>query len=59
MIGFYSYFFVIKFEYDYKKDTNGDVIYYTEGQAAKPFMYDTARQLERDFIGIAREVFGS
>jgi hypothetical protein len=39
--------------------SNGDVIYYTEGQAAKPFMYDTARQLERDFIGIAREVFGS
>ena len=37
---------------------NGDVIYYTEGQAAKPFMYETARQLERDFISTAKEVFG-
>ena len=37
---------------------NGDIIYYTEGQPAKPFMYDTARQLERDFMTIAKEVFG-
>lgn len=36
---------------------NGDVIYYTEGQPAKPFMYETAKQLENDFIRVAKEVF--
>lgn len=46
--------------YDWKPIVlpNGDVIYYTEGQAAKPFMYETAKQLERDFISVAKEVFG-
>ncbi len=37
--------------------SNGDVIYYTEGQPAKPFMYETARELEAQVERIAREVF--
>lgn len=36
---------------------NGDIIYYTEGQPAKPFMYETAKELERQFLQIAKEVF--
>lgn len=38
--------------------SDGSVIYYTEGQPAKPFMYETAKQLERDLISVAKEVFG-
>lgn len=37
--------------------SNGDIIYYTEGQPAKPFMYETAQELRRQFEQIAREVF--
>lgn len=36
---------------------NGDVIYYTEGQPAKPFMYETARELSIEYLAIAKEVF--
>ena len=36
---------------------NGDVIYYTEGQPAKPFMYYTAKQLEQEYVRVAKEVF--
>lgn len=36
---------------------NGDIIYYTEGQEAKPFMYETAQELGRQFEQIAKEVF--
>lgn len=36
---------------------NGDVIYYTEGQPAKPFMYETAVQLRAEFWAVAKEVF--
>lgn len=36
---------------------NGDVIYYTEGQPAKPFMYQTAKQLENEFRNVVKEVF--
>ena len=37
--------------------SNGDVIYYTEGQVAKPFLYQTAKQLENEIERVAREVF--
>jgi hypothetical protein len=36
---------------------NGDIIYYTEGQPARPFMYETALELGKRFEQIAREVF--
>ncbi len=36
---------------------NGDIIYYTEGQVAKPFLYETAKQLETEVERIAKEVF--
>ena len=36
---------------------NGDVIYYTEGQPSKPFMYYTAKQLEQEYVRVAKEVF--
>lgn len=37
--------------------SNGNIIYFTKGQAAKPFMYETAKQLESEFIKVAKEVF--
>ena len=37
--------------------TDGDTYFYTEGQAAKPFMYDTARELRQRVREIAMEVF--
>jgi hypothetical protein len=36
----------------------GDVIYYTDGQTSKPFMYETALQLKDEFPAIVKEVFG-
>ena len=36
----------------------GTVYYYTQGQKAKPFMYDTALELREVFPEIVREVFG-
>ena len=36
---------------------NGDIVYYTEGQTSKPFMYSTAKQLEQDYLRVAKEVF--
>jgi hypothetical protein len=36
---------------------NGDIIYYTEGQPAKPFMYKTALELQLVFFEVAKEVF--
>ena len=35
-----------------------DVYYFTEGQAAKPFMYETAQKLRDEFPRIVKEVFG-
>lgn len=37
---------------------DGDVYFFTEGQKAKPFMYDTAHQLRDEFPAIVRGVFG-
>lgn len=37
---------------------DGEIIYYTEGQASKPFMYETALQLRDEFPAIVKEVFG-
>ena len=39
--------------------TDGDTYFYTEGQAAKPFMYETALELQRRFKEITAEVFGA
>ena len=36
---------------------DGDTYFYTEGQAAKPFMYETARELQQKVKEIAQEVF--
>ncbi len=36
---------------------DGNIIYYTEGQPARPFMYETALELDRRFEQIAKEVF--
>jgi hypothetical protein len=36
---------------------NDDIIYYTEGQVAKPFLYETAKQLENEIERVAKEVF--
>lgn len=38
--------------------TDGDTYYFTEGQKAKPFMYETALQLRDVFPSIVKEVFG-
>ena len=38
---------------------NGDTYFYTEGQAAKPFMYETALELRRNVLRIAQEVFST
>lgn len=35
-----------------------DVYFFTEGQAAKPFMYETAQKLKDEFPRIVKEVFG-
>lgn len=40
------------------KHPDGNIYYYTEGQKAKPFMYETALQLRDEFPEIVREVFG-
>lgn len=37
---------------------DGDVYFFTEGQKAKPFMYETALQLRDVFPEIVKEVFG-
>lgn len=37
---------------------NGDTYYFTLGQEAKPFMYETAQQLKDEFPRIVKEVFG-
>ncbi len=37
--------------------SDGNVIYYTMGQPAKPFMYQTALEIQREFPRIAQEVF--
>lgn len=36
----------------------GDVYFFTEGQKAKPFMYETAQKLKDEFPRIVEEVFG-
>lgn len=35
-----------------------DAYYFTEGQSAKPFMYETALRLRDEFPSIVKEVFG-
>lgn len=40
------------------KHPDGSTYYYTEGQRAKPFMYETALQLRDEFPEIVKEVFG-
>ena len=36
---------------------DGDAYFFTEGQEAKPFMYETALQLRDEFPAIVKEVF--
>ena len=36
----------------------GETYFLTMGQPAKPFMYETAKQLRESFPGIVKEVFG-
>lgn len=38
--------------------TEGDTYFFTEGQKAKPFMYETAQKLKDEFPRIVKEVFG-
>jgi hypothetical protein len=38
---------------------DGDTYFYTKGQAAKPFMYETALELQRRIQEIKTEVFGA
>jgi hypothetical protein len=38
---------------------DGDTYFYTEGQAAKPFMYETALELRNKVEVIAKEVFST
>lgn len=38
--------------------SGGDVYFFTEGQPAKPFMYETAQKLKDEFPRIVKEVFG-
>ncbi len=38
--------------------SDGDVYFFTEGQEAKPFMYETAQKLKDEFPRIVEEVFG-
>ena len=38
--------------------TSDDTYYFTEGQTAKPFMYETAEKLRDEFPRIVKEVFG-
>lgn len=40
------------------KHPDGNTYYYTTGQKAKPFMYETAIQLRDEFPEIVRKVFG-
>ena len=45
--------------YGWKPLGNGeDVYFFTEGQKAKPFMYETAQKLRDEFPAIIKEVFG-
>lgn len=45
--------------YGWKPLGNGENTYfYTEGQTAKPFMYETAQKLKDEFPRIVKEVFG-
>lgn len=37
---------------------DGDTYFFTEGQPAKPFMYETAQKLKDEFPRIVKEVFG-
>lgn len=37
---------------------DGDTYFFTEGQEAKPFMYETAQKLKDEFPRIVKEVFG-
>lgn len=37
---------------------DGDTYFFTEGQEAKPFMYETAQKLKDEFPWIVKEVFG-
>ena len=39
-------------------NNDGSYYYFTEGQKAKPFMYETALKLRDEFPRIVREVFG-
>lgn len=39
--------------------SDGNIYFYTEGQAAKPFMYETAQELQRRVREIAQEVFST
>ncbi len=39
--------------------SDGDTYFYTEGQAAKPFMYQTALELKARFKEMITEVFGA
>ena len=38
---------------------DGDTYFFTEGQAAKPFMYETALELRNKVVAIAKEVFST
>jgi hypothetical protein len=38
---------------------DGDTYFYTEGQPAKPFMYETLLELKRELPRIAKEVFST
>ena len=38
---------------------DGDTYYLTEGQKAKPFMYETSRELRNRVLTIAKEVFST
>ena len=39
--------------------SDGDTYFFTEGQAAKPFMYETALELRKKVVTIAKEVFST
>lgn len=45
------------YRWNYITNENGDKVYFTKGQKAKPFMYDTAQELREKFYEIVRKVF--
>lgn len=42
----------------YPLGEDGNTYFFTEGQRAKPFMYETALKLREEFPSIVKEVFG-